>query len=660
MRILHPDLLAAQKSASAVPYVEVHVSERIGNVRRLRWQRLYTGGEPDYHHAATMPADGSLLRARVNPGDNKLYYQRVTSPGEGSDFSGWTLMANVSASAGIAMTSQGATVLLFYVSTDGVTILVRESGDNGATFGAPNTADISPGAAGWLASALKSDGTALLVYSVGGTVYRVKRVSGAWGSASAWTHSAGSISGLACHHSGDFNLAVTGTDTAGAARAWTVVYGDGFDQATDTWSGLMELTGADAGSGMEFRSPSLAKPEVYRQLFVEKYSGSESYSRPLWTHLPQTLNFKSNAWREPVPFDLASAYGMAQASGGGYVWLSTASGVWRAEIPMSALDVTGDIVELTAEAEGEDGRLRVVLRNDDGRYSDLSSGEYALIRRGSQVDVSPGYVTPSGPLASYGPSYWIDGWEYVTGEGRGVFVLHARDAWSLLDAWRARRQYSWAPGEENVFLILEFLFGRAGLEFTSRGNSDTMTTLKPGFTIHPGESGKTAVRRLLAMVPDLLMVLGEYGYVINPLASDPADYDYGVDHAILRARYGTLTPDFNRAQAYGFGVTAERFDWDGVEDVYDRLRQVQDVNLTTAAMAGDRADAMLRKAALGGEGGEIVVPVNCGQELYDVVSVSDVGAGLAAAKRRVMGMVLRYSTDARSPAYEQRIRLGAV
>ena len=56
----------------------------------------------------------------------------------------------------------------------------------------------------------------------------------------------------------------------------------------------------------------------------------------------------------------------------------------------------------------------------------------------------------------------------------------------------------------------------------------------------------------------------------------------------------------------------------------------------------------------------MVVRVNCGQELYDVVSVTDAAAGLSAAKRRVMGMVLRYSTDARSPAYEQRLRLGAV
>ena len=57
--------------------------------------------------------------------------------------------------------------------------------------------------------------------------------------------------------------------------------------------------------------------------------------------------------------------------------------------------------------------------------------------------------------------------------------------------------------------------------------------------------------------------------------------------------------------------------------------------------------------------GEITVPVNCGQELYDVVEVTDSGAGLADARRRVLGLSLRYSTGER-PSYEQRITLGTV
>src|SRR3972149_1089780 len=148
MRTLSAPLLAAQKSASGEPYVQVQVTERIANVRRLRWERLYTGGEPDGHHAATTPADGSLIRARSNGG--QLYYQRRASPGPASDFSTWTGLGAVSASAGVAFCGQGASVMLFYVDTDNQTIKVRESADNGATLGAAQTVATAAGAVVWL------------------------------------------------------------------------------------------------------------------------------------------------------------------------------------------------------------------------------------------------------------------------------------------------------------------------------------------------------------------------------------------------------------------------------------------------------------------------------------------------------------------------------
>src|SRR3972149_4400047 len=104
MRLLSAPLLAAQKSASAVPYLKIVVSDRIGGIRRLAYSRLYTGSEPDGYHAATRPADGSLARARVRGG--RLYYQRVANPGSGSDFSAWTDLS-AAANADAALCSDG-------------------------------------------------------------------------------------------------------------------------------------------------------------------------------------------------------------------------------------------------------------------------------------------------------------------------------------------------------------------------------------------------------------------------------------------------------------------------------------------------------------------------------------------------------------------------
>src|SRR3990172_7591392 len=151
MRSLTPELLAAQGSASAVPYLKAVVSDRIGGVRRLAWSRAYTGSEADGYHAACMPSDGSLIRARVTGG--RVYYQRVAGPGPGRGFSSWT---DIDAAA----SADGSRVLLFYVDAGGLAIKVRESADSGATLGAAATAVTGSGAATWLAADVKSDGGA--------------------------------------------------------------------------------------------------------------------------------------------------------------------------------------------------------------------------------------------------------------------------------------------------------------------------------------------------------------------------------------------------------------------------------------------------------------------------------------------------------------------
>jgi hypothetical protein len=452
---------------------------------------------------------------------------------------------------------------------------------------------------------------------------------------------------------------VTGADSQGRNKLWSTIYGDGYSEAVDAWSPLREVTGASAGSSVEFRAPSLLYADTSRATFIEKYSGSLSYSRPYFSYSPIAADYVDNLWREPVPLDLSSQYGLALASGAGAVWLTAPWGVWQAPLAASTLDVTEDVLELTSEDEPGGGRLRLVLRNDDGRYVDLL-GPKAVIRRGAEVRVSPGYVTSSGPLASAGPAYWLEGWEYASGAGNATFVLYARDAWHLLEGWVARRQYTWAKGERNIFQLLFFILGRAGLELSALSSSPAISDHYPGFTIYAGESGATAVRRLLAMVPDVLFFRGDLAYLKNPLPDDDDDYAFGTDHPILRGRYASLRPPVNRAQVFGDGPFVEGFDWPEIEDAYDRASQTHDLNLDTVALAQDRAAAELRNLAMASQGGSLVTPPNCGQELYDVVALTDAPAGLSAAKRRVVGLSLRYVRRGQAAVYEQRLTLGAV
>jgi len=162
---------------------------------------------------------------------------------------------------------------------------------------------------GWLAAAINASDVVSLFYSVAGTVYAVKRTGGSWASPSAWTNSAAAITGIGCVYPpmADWNLAICGQDSAGKYKVWTCVYGDGYSQSPGTWSSLAELTVASPGSNIEFRCPYVNFPDVFRIFFVEKYSGTASYSRALWSHSLATAEFISNLWREPVPFNLSSS-----------------------------------------------------------------------------------------------------------------------------------------------------------------------------------------------------------------------------------------------------------------------------------------------------------------------------------------------------------------
>lgn len=661
MRTLSSNLLAAQKSSARLPYVKVEIVEKVGGITRLRWERLYSGSEPDSHHAATMPADGSLIRARTE--GTHLYYQRVANPGPASDFTIWEDWASDIEDPPVALCSFEGRVALACVPETWPEghrwIAFRESTDNGTTWGGWVALLETTEPIDYLTMDYKDSDVITLFYSIGGIVYAIKRSNGTWGSPQAWSNSVSSITGHACVYWGDWNLVVTGQDASGNYKVWTCVYGDGYSMAVGSWSSLAELTVANSGSGVEFHCPSLGFPDVFRTFFIEKYTGAEAYSRPCWSYSLATAEFISNLWREPVPFDLSTSHGLALAYGGSHVWLSMPSGVWRAALSPSPLDVSADVVGLVARTEPTSGKLRIELRNDDGRYQEIGSGGYAAITEGSEVLVSPGYRTSSGEEVSPGLAYWIEGWEYLSEGGRANFVIYASDGWGLLNHWKARRQFSWVAGSKNIFQLLAFIFARVGLEFSVFSNSSALVNQYPAFTIHPGESGATAVRRLLDMVPDVLFFRGHYAYIKNPQASDQSVYSYGTDHPLWEGRYASDSPGYNRVQVYGAEVLSESFSWLHVSKVYDRLHQVHDLNLNTVEKAQGRAEAELREALTSAISGEIRVPVNCGQELYDVIDITDERAGLVAAKRRILGLVLLYSTG-RDAHYDQRLLLGEV
>ncbi len=109
-------------------------------------------------------------------------------------------------------------------------------------------------------------------------------------------------------------------------------------------------------------------------------------------------------------------------------------------------------------------------------------------------------------------------------------------------------------------------------------------------------------------------------------------------------------------QVFGSATFSESFDWPSSDAAYDRLAQVSDKNLAMQTQTDNRAAAILRHTLTAARSDEITVPVNCAIALWDTISTTDAVAGLAVAKRRVVGIALRYATGERN-AYEQRLTL---
>ncbi|MFC1948637.1 phage portal protein [Chloroflexota bacterium] len=153
-------------------------------------------------------------------------------------------------------------------------------------------------------------------------------------------------------------------------------------------------------------------------------------------------------------------------------------------------------------------------------------------------------------------------------------------------------------------------------------------------------------------------------YLLDPLSSDDPVYSYGQAHPVFEGRYRSQAWEHNRVQVEGYDpvydnpIVVDSFSWSQVNRLHDRILQIADINIDTAAKAEQRGEAYLREAEIESGSGVIRIPVNCGQQLYDVIDITDSRVGLDAEKKRVLGLTLAYNP--RRGEYEQRLLLGQV
>ncbi|MFN3975067.1 MAG: hypothetical protein ACK4K2_07355, partial [Dehalococcoidia bacterium] len=620
---------------------------------RPRWHALYQGSEPPFFHATAVAGDGALLRARAEPYTGRLLVQRVPSPGPGSDFSQWTQVDTASIVCGIALATHGASALLCFVDmADGRTIYTRESGDYGATWGPRQTVAVSPegSVVGHLACAYNSAGVPALFYTLPQGVYVSTRSGGAWSAPSLWGFTTLDVLGLGVTYWADWHLAVAGREASSQdAVLWTRTYGDGGAYPVKTWGPVTELLRARAGSGLLYRYPSLAVSDplsdAYRMTFVEDLDGA------LALHGIATLRgtaFGDALWREPMAVDLPAPYGAALAAGGGRLFLTTPSVVWVGDLFLVSLDATPDLLALRWEEGPFRGEGMLLLHNEQGAYNALGLGWEVLC--------ALGYRTSAGEEVLLRLVGWVEGWEHLLQGGMRLLRLEVRDAWGLLEGWRARRQFSWKGGSASVRDILAFVLRRVGLTLDTSQASTLSAQRKPSFTLPPGVSAAEGVRRLLAPLADRLIFRGSQGLLRERRPDAPTEYTYGALHPILEGRRGRQALTANRVQVLWAQGVQEALAWDDLWALGERLRQLHDLNEASASSARERAQREIARLQQEADVAALVVRPNCAQEIEDIVAVEDSRLGLAGERFRVGGITWEFARWPR-PRWAQTLAL---
>lgn len=655
MRTLPSALLTAQKDLSREPYVPVVIENLIGAVRRLEFVQLYAGTEASGRHDVAVAGDGSVTRVRVEAGAVKQ--QRVTSPGAGP-WSAWNALV-ASAGANVACAAKGARVAIAYTDAAGTGLKLRESLDNGATFGAEQAVATAVASVTDLALAYKSSaGDLAIAWTTSATLYLIKRTAGAFGAVKTWPHTVSSLSGVAMVYGFDFDIALTGVEaTTLRPSMWTLVYGDGVDAALDAWSALLVQQQAESDAQVTFKAPFLTYADTYRLTYVEDAAYSGGAAKVFRTHVHPGLTFVSGAYtlRSPAPVNHQSAEGLALAgdASAGYLYETDFKTVWRAAKSAVTLDVTADVLALGLDETTDALHGYIELDNSDGRYA----GPPSPIAHGNLAGVSWGYRTPSGQLASRGPDAWIAAYEYRRSGGVSVLRLTLEGGWSMLARTRERAEVVHASGADAYATILARICYRAGLQLTQQNASSRATGNKPSFTVHAQTSGMDALRQCMATLADRVrMTSGATAVLTEPKTTDAIAYTFGTDHAIDEVQLHAESPPYSGAQIFASATFAETYDYATAALYRGEREQLRDLNAATPLTAASTALARSRRRMFDAAAGELVVSPNCGEELLDVIAFTDTRMSASQLARRVKG--IKWSFDRQKGLYRQTLVLG--
>jgi len=344
---------------------------------------------------------------------------------------------------------------------------------------------------------------------------------------------------------------------------------------------------------------------------------------------------------------------------------------WRAQsfTPQSSHKITSVKIKLCRV--GSPGAGTISIKATDGAGKPTGADLCSASIDGNSLPTDPtllGFSLGAGTNLSAGTKYAIV-WRLAGGDTNNY--VQTRYMYTGTYAGGAAIESSDSGVTWDVWTDWDFVFQDWGESLAQ--------TILPDSTVQPIAYGTPAVIRSGLILPTSIVqqiIIGTPtvqggipgGFVLQPggivqqiSIGSPTLLKY-VWHVILDGQYATETPGVNRAYIIGRDDSGNPVYGTAVDStelalVGERLDFQPDPAIPTTAQAGDVASAVLSKMRLRGKGGVILIPPNCGQELFDVVQVSDSMANQSAVTFRVVG--IRFEYNPKQARYAHKLILGA-
>lgn len=653
MLTLAASLLAHQQQPRRLPALSLTISATRNGIPALRPSLDVHGAEPDAPHAATF-ANSTFLQVRNDAGTIKTR----------QNFGPWSAsLGSVAPGSPVAIAAYSAEALI--LCGDGTALKAWTSTNNGATWSGPTTIVTEAAAIGAVAAAYRpSTGNACAFYTLGttSTLKRLRRTSGTWAaSGTTWSRTAdvNTITGLAASwRANDFRLILTGTAaTTAHPRVWAVSMGDGAMPA-NSWSSLVNIAEADASGGISFAAPAIAQVSNFAfATFRQVETSGVPYARFMLTH---EVSSHLAPWREPVPLDGSSAYGLAIAyNGSSTVRLATAANAWLSTIGTSH-DLSNRLAALSWRQDAVSLRVRAELDNHDATF-DADLAAYPAIRPGNDLTIQHGYRSGTNGAAQYGLTLrcQVTRVTHQLVNGKAALILHAAGPWEQLATWRAPQTWT-APASTTRATTFARLAARSGLTVSTSSQlppSTAWSTDTPSFAITAGEPGKQALERLLAPTTDFLRGTDAFQICgLNP--ADPSTYTYAPGAHQITTLELSDDPLPNWARVQGPDRYAEAYNAQEAAAFGPRMVFLRNLSATTDTLINAAAAGALRRDRLAQQRGELTAPANVGQELYDVITLTAPHLTLTAKTYRVIALGLDYRRGPQGARYDSILTLG--